>query len=178
MLLSRAPPKRGIIWIIGIYLPPPPPSFHQTTPFANLLTVGPPPLHWLGTSWWCFGQNVVVPLLPILSSFFPTPFLPLMYGLVSFCALHSFCLCLSFMGDGMSLLGLPHFCLFLVPWVCLLLLLLAWPVGPYLFLFSFLFFLWAFSAFCFCCYLPISYYIPFSLSIGLPYFSAFFFFFL
>ena len=91
----------------------PPPPFYQTTPFANLLTMSPSPLHWLNTSWWCFGQNAVVPLLPILLSFFPTPFLLLMYGLVSFCALHSFCPCLSFMGGGMVLLGLPHFCLFL-----------------------------------------------------------------
>ena len=91
---------------------------HQTTPSANPLTVGPPPLHWLDTGWWCFGQDVIVPLLPILSSFFLMPFLPLMYGLVSFCNLHFLYPHLAFMGDGMGLLGLPHFCHFLGLWVC------------------------------------------------------------
>ena len=34
--------------------------------------MGLPPLHWLGTTWWCFGQDVVVLLLLAFSSFFPT----------------------------------------------------------------------------------------------------------
>ena len=99
--------------------------------------MSPSPLHWLSTSLWCFGQNVVVPLLPILSSFFPTPFLPLMYGLVSFYALHSFCPCLSFMGDGMVLLGLSHFSLLGPVYYYFL---LARPLGLILFFFSLGFF--------------------------------------
>ena len=122
---------------------PPPPSY-QTTPFANLLTMSPSPLHWLNTSWWCFGQNVVLPLLPILSFFFPTPFLPLIYGLVSFCVLHSFCPYLSFMGDGMVLLGLSHFSLLGPVYYYFL---LARPLG--LISFSFLFFFFSLGLFSF-----------------------------
>ena len=120
----------------------PPPPFYQTTPFANLLTMSPSPLHWLNTSWWCFGQNVVLPLLPILSFFFPTPFLPLIYGLVSFCALHSFCPYLSFMGDGMVLLGLSHFSLLGPVYYYFL---LARPLGLISFSFLFFFFFFFFS---------------------------------
>ena len=106
--------------------------------------MSPSPLHWLNTSWWCFGRNVIVPLLPILSFFFPTPFLPLIYGLVSFCALHSFCPYLSFMGDGMVLLGLSHFSLLGPVYYYFL---LARPLGLISFSFLFFFFFFFFRPF-------------------------------
>ena len=133
--------------------------FHQTIPSANPLTVGPLPLQWLGTGWLCSGQDVIVPLLPILSSFFTMPFLLLMYGLVLFWNLHFLCPRLAFMGDGRGLLGLPHFCLFLGLWVCVLPLyagLAHWALFLSLPLFG------LFSALSICCYLLISCYILFS----------------
>ena len=37
---------------------PPPPNHALWIP----LTVGPPPLYWLGTGWWCSGPSVLAPL--------------------------------------------------------------------------------------------------------------------
>ena len=155
--------------------------FHQTTPSANPLTVGPLPLQWLGTGWLCSGQDVIVPLLPILSSFFTMPFLLLMYGLVLFCNLHFLCPRLAFMGDGRGLLGLPHFCLFLGPWVYGLPVTTFYQAGL-MGLISFFSFFRVFIALCFCRYPLIFYSIPFFtcywavLLLGL--FSFFFFFFI
>ena len=46
--------------------------------------MGPPPLHWLDTNWWCSNHSIVVLLLHVLSSSFPMQFLPLPLDVVSF----------------------------------------------------------------------------------------------
>ena len=89
---------------------------------------------------------------------------------------------LAFMGDGRGLLGLPHFCLFLGPWVYGL------PVATFyqaglMGLISFFSFFRVFIALCFCRYPLIFYSIPFFtcywavLLLGLFSFSFFLFFF-
>lgn len=71
-------------WLDTKNKPFPPPL--QTTPSVNLLTMGPPPLHWLDTGWWYSNHSVVVLLLPASFSFFSTLFLPLIFGFALFCS--------------------------------------------------------------------------------------------
>ena len=75
---------------------------------------------------------MVVPLLSIFVFFFSHAVSVVDAQLCLIMLLQSFYPCLSFMEDDMGLLGLPHFCLFLGLWACLLLL----PAGlaPYCFL--------------------------------------------
>ena len=65
LLLGKIPsqqdifPKRSHGWKPNIDpLFPPPPNHALWIP----LTVGPPPLYWLGTGWWCSGPSVLAPL--------------------------------------------------------------------------------------------------------------------
>ena len=76
--------------------------------------MGPPPLHWLGTGWWCSAHVIVVILLHVLFSFLPTWFLPWLFDFVFFIYLFLIILCwgwglllvFALMENNVSLLGL------------------------------------------------------------------------
>ena len=66
--------------------------------------MGPPPLHWMGTSWWCFGHSAVVFLLHVFVFFIS--------HVSCFCLLHfpcCFCHCYSVLSHFASLLRLNPF---------------------------------------------------------------------
>ena len=98
--------------------------FHQTTLSINLLTVGPPLLHWLGIGWWYSSHSMVVPPFSFcflsFSCYFCRCCSTLSCSAPPLC-LNLLCPCLSLLRIGMGLLGLPHFCPFLDLWACLLL---------------------------------------------------------
>ena len=118
---------------------------HQTTPSANPLTMGPPPLHWLGAVWWCSNHGVVLPL-PSVFVFFLMLFLPLLLNFVLFCSYTLFAHAHFLWRMTWAHWACPHF--FASSWAygsncCYFL--LGWPVGPYFFLF---FHLCLFSLYC------------------------------
>ena len=77
----------------------------------NSLTVGPPPLYWLGTSWWYSGPCVLDPLSSVFVFFRSTSFPPWQTSLVVL--LHASCL--SFVERGVWALSL----FLLIPlWAC------------------------------------------------------------
>ena len=80
---------------------------HQTTPSTNPLTMGPPPLHWLGAVWWCFGHGVVLPLPSVFVFFLSYAVSTIATQLCLVLLLHFFCPCSFFMENHMGSLGLP-----------------------------------------------------------------------
>ena len=109
-MLSQQSISQKRAWLDTKNKPFPPP--HQTTPSISPLTVGPPPLHWLGTSWWCSDHNVVIPLLSVFVFLLSHAISAVATQLCLVLLLHSLCLCFFFYGGWY---GLVPFLPFLRP---------------------------------------------------------------